>query len=89
MKNGKCGMINNHFEQIIDCKYDSLHLQYTHRYLSAYNGDKCGVINLQGNVILDLIYDMVEIAEFDNEYVFRAKYNNKLALFNEQGERIA
>ena len=89
MKNGKCGLINNKIQTLIECKYDSLHKMYENKYLSAYNDDKSGVVDLKGNVILDIIYDMVEIAKFDNKYTFRVKYNDKYALYNEQGKRIA
>ena len=89
IKNGKCGLINNEFQTLIKCKYDSLHKMYEHKYLSAYNADKSGVVDLKGNVILDIIYDMVEIAKFDNKYTFSVKSNNKYALFNEEGIRIA
>lgn len=89
VKNEKYGIIDNNFETIIDFKYDRLYTCYNEKFICVQIGDKWGIIDIQENILLDLIYDDVEIEKYDNKYIFKVKYSNKYALFNEKGEIIS
>ena len=88
-KDYKYGILNKDLQLIIGCKYDYLQGGDGYKYLEATLYDKCGVIDLDENIILDFIYDKVTVEKSNNKYVFKAELNNKSALFNENGDRIA
>ncbi len=89
VKDYKFGILNNDLQLIIDCKYDYLNGGDGYQYLEATLESKYGVIDLEENIILDFIYDSVTVEKLNNRYIFKAELNNKSALFNEKGERIA
>lgn len=88
-KDYKYGILNNNLNLMIDCKYDYLHGGDNYKYLEATLHDKYGVIDIDENIILDFIYDNVTVEKRNNKYIFKAELDNKSALFNEKGERIA
>lgn len=89
VKNGKYGIIDSNFKTIIDNKYDHLCADYGEKLIQAQKNGKWGIIDLNENIILDLIYQDIAIDKYNNKYAFRVEYNNKIALLNEKGERIA
>jgi len=89
IQNKKYGIIDKNYKIIVDYKYDYLYAGYTDKFLTAKIGKKWGIIDLKENIILDFIYQDIEIENYNKKCVFKAKYNNKYALFNIKGKRIA
>ena len=89
VKDEKYGIIDNNFKTIIELKYDRLCADYDNKLIQAQKNGKWGIIDSYENIILDLIYQDVAIDKYNNKYAFRVEYNNKIALFNEKGERVA
>jgi hypothetical protein len=89
IKNEKYGMIDNNFNTIIECKYDCLYSDYDSKFISAEKDHKWGILDLNENVVIDLLYQDIEIEKYNDNYIFKVKYNDKYALFNEDGKRIA
>ena len=92
VKNGKWGIIDKNLNTIINCKYRHLYIDKRDKYILAENDDhKIGVIDFGENIIIDFLYSNIIICYLENQkkYLFRAKYNGKYALFNENAEQIA
>lgn len=88
-KDDKDGIIDANLQTLIPCEYDFLNFDDKNKYIRASKNGKVGIIDLKENIILDFIYEDIDIEKFYGNYIFRVYFNDKYALFNEKGERIA
>lgn len=92
MLHSKYGVIDSDGQKRIDFRYEDMDVFPINDggYATAKkkNG-KCGIINTKEEVILDFVYDEIKGSDNHGSLFFIVKLDNKSALFNEEGVRIA
>lgn len=61
MKNGKYGMLNKSFKEIVPCIYDNITVNNKSGFIELFKDGKYGLANSIGKIILECIYDEIQL----------------------------
>ena len=87
-RNNINGVIDSNFKTIIPFEYEFLGAISSDKFMNALKDGKWGVIDFNGNVILDFMFDNIDIEQVNGKHIFRAFFQNKFAIFDENGMKI-
>ena len=87
-KNNMYGVIDSNFKTIIPLEYENLNAISSDKFMSALKDGKWGVLDFNGNIILDFMFDNIDIEQVNGKHIFRAFFQNKFAIFDENGMKI-
>ncbi len=63
MKNGKHGLLNTYFKEIVPCIYDDITINDKSGFITLFKDGKYGLANNRGEIILECIYDEIRLAD--------------------------
>ncbi len=87
-RNNINGVIDSNFKTIIPFEYEFLGAISSDKFMNALKDGKWGVIDFNGNVILDFMFDNIDIEQVNGKHIFRVLFQNKFAIFDEDGMKI-
>lgn len=85
-KNGKFGMLNRSFEEVLECIYDEIE-DFKEGYAVVKIGKKRGLIDETGKVIVECKYDFFA-GRFEHDDTIHARIDDKWGVIHKSGKVI-